>query len=120
MADMNMMFIPNGRYTMEMRSGKLLKIDEGFTSLVGYTKEEVEAGVVFKQLVPDVEYNEIIDDIREKFIDSRYVCYQHEMVTKSGNHIEVVSFINIQNKLLEGHRVLEVGVAEITNYMEKN
>ena len=29
---------------------------------------------------------------------------------------EVVSFVNIQNKLLEGHRVLEVGMADITGY----
>ena len=35
------------------------------------------------------------------------------MVTKSGSRVRVVSFITIQNKLLEGHRVLEVGIAAI-------
>ena len=54
--------IPNGRYSMEMRSGKILNIDEGFTSLLGYTDEDVKAGLVFKQLMPDVEYNENIAD----------------------------------------------------------
>ena len=35
---------------------------------------------------------------------------------KDGKVLEVVSFVNIQNKLLEGHRVLEVGMADITGY----
>ena len=38
------------------------------------------------------------------------------MLTKDGKVLEVVSFVNIQNKLLEGHRVLEVGMADITGY----
>ena len=66
--------------------------------------------------MPDLEYNEIIADLRAKFIESRFACYQHEMVTKDGKVLEVVSFVNIQNKLLEGHRVLEVGMADITGY----
>ena len=39
MSDMRRMHsIPNGRYSMEMRSGKLLDVDEGFTQLLGYTQ----------------------------------------------------------------------------------
>ena len=106
MSDMRRMHsIPNGRYSMEMRSGKLLDTDE-----------DIKNGLIFKQLMPDVEYNEIIADLRAKFIESRFACYQHEMVTKDGKVLEVVSFVNIQNKLLEGHRVLEVGMADITGY----
>jgi len=112
MSDMRRMHsIPNGRYSMEMRSGKLLDVDEGFTQLLGYTDEDIKNG-----LMPDVEYNEIIADLRAKFIESRFACYQHEMVAKDGKVLEVVSFVNIQNKLLEGHRVLEVGMADITGY----
>ena len=81
-----------------------------------YTDEDIKNGLIFKQLMPDVEYNEIIADLRAKFIESRFACYQHEMVTKDGKVLEVVSFVNIQNKLLEGHRVLEVGMADITGY----
>ena len=117
MSDMRRMHsIPNGRYSMEMRSGKLLDVDEGFTQLLGYTDEDIKNGLIFKQLMPVVEYNEIIADLRAKFIESRFACYQHEMVTKDGKVLEVVSFVNIQNKLLEGHRVLEVGMADITGY----
>ena len=109
MSDMRRMHsIPNGRYSMEMRSGKLLDVDEGFTQLLGYTDEDIKNGLIFKQLMPDVEYNEIIADLRAKFIESRFACYQHEMVTKDGKVLE--------NKLLEGHRVLEVGMADITGY----
>ncbi len=103
--------IEYGRYRMEMRSGKILKVDDGFKKLMGYSDEEVEAGLVFKQFVPNVEYDDIIKDLREKFIDNVYTCYEHEMFTKTGNRLTVVSFVTIQNKLLEGHRVLEVCVA---------
>lgn len=57
MSDMRRMHsIPNGRYSMEMRSGKLLDVDEGFTQLLGYTDEDIKNGLIFKQLMPDVEY----------------------------------------------------------------
>lgn len=113
MAESKMQAIEYGRYAMEMRSGKILNIDDGLTKLLGYTENDVNDGLVFKQFVPDVEYDEIIKDLRKKFIDNIYTCYEHEMVTKSGSRVRVVSFITIQNKLLEGHRVLEVGIAAI-------
>lgn len=111
----SMVSIPNGRYSVEMRSGKVIKIDEGFTNLLGYTEEDVKEGLVFKQFVPDVEYDQIILDLRATFINKQYACYQHEMLAKDGSKIKVVDFINIQNKLLEGHRVLEIGVADISS-----
>ncbi len=100
---------------IRLRSGKVIKIDEGFTSLLGYTEEDVKEGLVFKQFVPDIEYDEIISDLRATFINERYACYQHEMLAKDGSKIKAVVFINIQNKLLEGHRVLEIGVANISS-----
>ena len=50
----SMVSIPNGRYSVEMRSGKVIKIDEGFTNLLGYTEDDVKEGLVFKQFVPDM------------------------------------------------------------------
>ena len=125
MSDMRRMHsIPNGRYSMEMRSGKLLDVDEGFTQLLGYTDEDIKNGLIFKQLMPDVEYNEIIADLRAKFIEKGNVLKFGKLeidldkfeARKDGKVLEVVSFVNIQNKLLEGHRVLEVGMADITGY----
>ena len=72
MAESKMQAIEYGRYSMEMRSGKILNIDEGFTKLLGYTEDDVNEGLVFKQFVPDVEYDEIIKDLRKKFIDNIY------------------------------------------------
>ena len=113
MAKSQMRSIAYGRHSMEMRSGKILTIDEGFTKLIGYTEEDVKNGLVFKQFVPDVEYDDIITDLRQRFIDNVYTCYEHEMVTKTGSRLRVVSFVTIQNKVLEGYRVLEVGMAAI-------
>lgn len=113
MSKSQMRSIEYGRYSMEMRSGKILSIDDGFANLIGYTEEDVKNGLVFKQFVPDVDYDEIITDLRQRFIDNVYTCYEHEMLTKNGDRLKVVSFVTIQNKLLEGHRVLEVGMAAI-------
>ena len=67
MAESKMQAIEYGRYAMEMRSGKILNIDDGLTKLLGYTENDVNEGLVFKQFVPDVEYDEIIKDLRKKF-----------------------------------------------------
>lgn len=116
MADNSMISIPYSQYLMEMRSGRIFQIDEGFSEILGYTVEDVENGLFFKQLVPDVEYNAIILELKEQFVEKNYVCYQHMMYTKSGKLTEVVSFIRIQNKLLNGHRVLKVSIASLNEY----
>ncbi|MDD3239322.1 MAG: hypothetical protein PHW47_04390 [Lachnospira sp.] len=118
MADSNMHSIPYTQFSMEMRSGKVIKIDDGFTNLLGYTDEDVANGLVFKQFVPSIEYDEIISELREQFIAKRYACYQHQVVSKTGETLEIVSFFTIQNKLLNGHRVLEISIADITNIMK--
>lgn len=119
MAEQKMHAVSFGQYSMEMRSGKIIKADEGFKKLLGYSDEDISGGLVFKKIVPDVEYNEIIAELREQFIDSRYACYQHEMLTKEGSVLEVVSFITLKNKLLDGHRVLEVGIANISDFYKE-
>lgn len=119
MAEQKMHSVSFGQYSMEMRSGKIIKADEGFKKLLGYSDEDISGGLVFKKIVPDVEYNEIIAELREQFIDSRYACYQHEMLTKEGSVLEVVSFITLKNKLLDGHRVLEVGIANISDFYKE-
>ena len=101
--------IPFTQFSMEMRSGKIIDIDDGFTELLGYT----EAGIVFKQFVPSVEYEEVITELREKFIDKRYVSYVQEFVSKDGKPLKVVAFYKIENKLLAGHRVIKVSAAVI-------
>lgn len=44
--------IPYAQFSTEMRSGKIIKIDDGFTKLLGYTEDDVKNGLVFKQFVP--------------------------------------------------------------------
>ena len=68
---------------------------------------------VFKQFVPSVEYEEVITELREKFIDKRYVSYVQEFVSKDGKPLKVVAFYKIENKLLAGHRVIKVSAAVI-------
>ena len=79
-------------------------------------EDDVKNGLVFKQFVPDLEYSEIIAELREQFIEKKYACYRHEVVSKTGEIRMIVAFFTIQNKLLNGHRVLEVSVADITDY----
>ncbi len=105
--------IPFTQFSMEMRSGKIIDIDDGFTELLGYSEDDFEAGIVFKQFVPSVEYEEVITELREKFIDKRYVSYIQEFVAKDGKTLKVVAFYKIENKLLAGHRVIKVSAAVI-------
>ena len=65
--------------------------------------------------MPDIDYEGIITELRETFIDQRYACYEHYFQTKTGKKIGVVVFIRIENKLLEGHRVLRVSVGNISD-----
>ena len=111
MAESNMTAIPYTQFSMEMRSGKIIEIDDGFTALLGYTEEDFKEGIVFKQFVPSLEYEEIITELREKFIDKRYASYKQEFVTKTGEEISIVAFYKIENKLLAGHRVIKVSAA---------
>ena len=48
--------IPFTQFSMEMRSGKIIDIDDGFKELLGYTEDDFEAGIVFKQFVPNAGY----------------------------------------------------------------
>ena len=42
--------IPFTQFSMEMRSGKIIDIDDGFKELLGYTEDDFEAGIVFKHV----------------------------------------------------------------------
>ena len=48
MAERKMVPLPNTHYTVELRSGRVITIDEGFENLFGYTQADVDAGLVFK------------------------------------------------------------------------
>ena len=58
MAERKMVPLPNTHYTVELRSGRVITIDEGFENLFGYTQADVDAGLVFKHLVPCVEVHQ--------------------------------------------------------------
>ena len=46
MADNLMRKLPFTRFAMEMRSGKIIEIDEGFVKMLGYTEEDMKNGLV--------------------------------------------------------------------------
>ena len=48
MADNLMRKLPFTRFAMEMRSGKIIEIDEGFVKMLGYTEEDMKNGLVLK------------------------------------------------------------------------
>ena len=51
MADNLMRKLPFTRFAMEMRSGKIIEIDEGFVKMLGYTEEDMKNGLVFKDKI---------------------------------------------------------------------
>ena len=57
MAAKKMHAIPYAQFSTEMRSGKIIKIDDGFTKLLGYTEDDVKNGRV-------APISETFDDLR--------------------------------------------------------
>ena len=71
MADNLMKKLPFTRFAMEMRSGKIINIDEGFVKMLGYTEEDMENGLTFRDIVPDVVKHLSTRDMRATNISSR-------------------------------------------------
>ena len=67
MADNLMRKLPFTRFAMEMRSGKIIEIDEGFVKMLGYTEEDMKNGLVFKRhlLIRDMPSMRIIFRLRQ-------------------------------------------------------
>lgn len=111
MEDQNLTLLPFAQFSIEMRSGKIIEFDDGFTSLLGYTGEDLEGGIVFKDIIPYMNYEDFVTELREHFIAKRYVSYKQTYVTKTGDNITTTAFYKIENKLLAGHRVVKVSAA---------
>lgn len=86
-----------------------------FVKMLGTQRKTWKMALHSGILCLDVDYEGIITELRETFIDQRYACYEHFFKTKTDEKIRVVVFIRIDNKLLEGHRVLRVSVGNISN-----
>lgn len=43
--------LPFTRFAMEMRSGKIIEIDDGFVKMLGYTEEDMKNGLVDRKSV---------------------------------------------------------------------
>lgn len=107
--------LAHAQYYAELRSGKIIEIDEGFTSLFGYTKEEVDNGLVCMDIMQDVDAKEFVAELKRQFVFSRKACYEHNVISKTGRVFKVCTFVELQNKLLNGHRVVMVDMADISN-----
>ncbi|MGN0408744.1 MAG: PAS domain-containing protein [Bacteroides sp.] len=103
---------------MELRSGRIISADEGFTKIFGYTREDIANGITYEQLVPCLDEKEIVAKLREQFVFSSNVCYEHTVMCKNGEVKAVCSMMEIQNTLLKGHRMLRVSSTEIASIIE--
>ena len=103
---------------MELRSGRIISADEGFIKMFGYTREDINNGLAYEQLVPCLDAREIVSKLRERFVFSSNVCYEHTVMCKSGEVKALCSMLEIQNTLLKGHRMLKVSSTEIDSIIE--
>lgn len=106
--------------SMELRSGRVIKADDGFVKMFGYSKEDIENGLDYSNLMPCFDSKEIVAKLRELFVFSSAVCYEHTVMCKSGEVKAVCSMIKIQNDLLKGHRVINVTCTELAKIVELN
>ena len=83
--------------------------------MLGYTEEDMKNGLVFKDIVPDIDYESIISELRETFMTRDMHVMNIFLRQRLVKKIRVVVFIRIENKLLEGHRVLRVSVGNVSS-----
>lgn len=103
---------------MELRSGRIISADEGFIKMFGYTREDIADGITYEQLVPCLDTREIVAKLREQFVFSSNLCYEHTVMCKGGEVKAVCSMLEIQNTLLKGHRMIKVSSAELASIIE--
>ncbi len=104
----------HAQYYAELRSGRIIKADEGFMKLFGYTKEDIAAGMLCMDIMRDVDTKEFVAELRNQFVYSNKACYYHNVVSKDGREFTVCAFVELQNTLLKGHRVVVVDIADIS------
>lgn len=106
--------LAHAQYYAELRSGKIIEVDDGFTELFGYSKNEVAEGLRCMDIMNGVNIRDFVKELRERFVYSNKACYEHEVISKLGRIFNVCTFVEVQNKLLNGHRVVMVDMADIT------
>ncbi len=110
--------LESARCLIELRSGKVISCDEGFTDIFGYTKDDIANGVDYSDYLPCFDAAALVSKLREKFIFNNSLCYEHTVMCKSGEVKAVCSMLEIQNTLLKGHRVVEVNCTELAKIIE--
>ena len=103
---------------MELRSGRIITADEGFMKMFGYTREDIAEGITYKDLVPCLDIKQIVGKLREEFVFSSNICYEHTVMCKNGEVKAVCSMLEIQNTLIKGHRMIRVSSTELASIIE--
>ena len=83
---------------MELRSGRII--------------------TAYKDLVPCLDIKQIVAKLREEFVFSSNICYEHTVMCKNGEVKAVCSMLEIQNTLIKGHRMIRVSSTELASVIE--
>lgn len=110
--------LKNARFLMELRSGRIISADENFTEMFGYTREDIEAGIDYSVFLPCFDAKGIVAKLREQYVYTSSVCYEHTVMCKDRTVKSVCSILEIQNTLIKGHRMLEVNTIELSKIVE--
>lgn len=107
--------IKYAKYYMDNElDGRIIKIDEGFTGITGYTWEDVEKNnMTISDLVPEKsrkEYMEILYEAQNK--GEAYL--QHEIMCKNGSVIAVNCYGEVYVDTETGHYCSKVLIIDVT------
>lgn len=108
----------NARCLMELRSGRIISADDGFTEMFGYTREDIANGIDYSVCLPCFDAKKIVATLREQFVFSSTACYEHTVMCKDRTVKAVCSTLEIQNTLIKGHRMIEVNTIELSKIVE--
>ena len=67
---LNVNRVAHAQYYAELRSGKIINIDEGFTKLFGYDKNDMANGLRCMDIMNNVDVRAFVKALRETFVYS--------------------------------------------------
>ncbi len=92
-SNINILDVTYGKYTFRQDTGKIVQIDDGFTKITGYTKEDIEnIGLKMLDLIPQEDLSDYVTAV-EKNLSVYNECYlEHQIIKKDGTKMYVLCY----------------------------
>jgi len=71
---------------------RIVKSDDGFSKICGYTKSDFEKGLYMSRIIPNDAYNEYVVTVRKLIKNQGEFCFRHPIISNSRTIINVTCY----------------------------